>query len=421
MLFGKKGGILSMIRLRDDVFLSSVENLKRSDILISLLTKLFIKDLEALPSAARRSKLGSLCGFFGMFLNLCLFAGKLFVGIASGAISAVADAFNNLSDAASSVITLLGFRLANQKPDSDHPFGHGRFEYISGLVVSLLILLVGFELGKTSVEKIISPEDVEFSVVSIIILVVSVLVKLYMAYYNRAVGKKIDSTAMLATATDSLSDAVATSAVLICMLISYFTKLQIDAYCGLAVSAFILFSGFRSAKETISPLLGQPPSEELVHEIEKIVRSYPIVCGIHDLVVHDYGPGRLMVSLHAEVPANGDLLEIHDVIDNAETELNEKLGCEAVIHMDPIQKGDVYVEETRAKIETLIHILDESITIHDFRMVIGATHTNVLFDAVIPYSLKLSENEAKKKISALVQTIDPMFCPVVHIDKSLVK
>ncbi len=409
-----------MIRLPNDDFLKCSENIRRSDILVFFLSKLFIKDQEKLSAAERRAKFGSLCGFLGIFLNLFLFAGKLFVGLLSGAISAVADAFNNLSDAASSVITLFGFRLANQKPDSDHPFGHGRFEYISGLIVSLIILLVGFELGKTSVEKIISPEMVEFSLVSVIILAVSVLVKLYMAYYNRVIGKKIASTAMIATAVDSTSDAVATSAVLICMLVSHFTSLQIDAYCGLAVSLFILYSGFRSAKETISPLLGQPPTAELVEEIERIVKSYPIVSGIHDLVVHDYGPGRLMVSLHAEVPANGDLLEIHDVIDNAENELNEKLNCEAVIHMDPIQKGDAYVEETKEKVETLIHILDESISIHDFRMVIGATHTNILFDAVIPFELKLSEAEAKKKISALVETIDPTFCAVVHIDKSVV-
>ena len=407
-----------MITVPDYNFLKDAERLKRSDILIYILSRLFIKNADELPLAERRARYGSLCGFLGIFLNLFLFGGKLFVGLAYGAISAVEDAFNNLSDAASSVITLLGFRLANQKPDSDHPFGHGRFEYISGLIVSLLILLVGFELGKSSIEKIVNPEAVTFSIVSVIILSVSVLVKLYMAYYNRSIGKKIASTAMVATATDSMSDAVATSVVLICMLVSHFTSLQIDAYCGLAVSVFILYSGFRSAKETISPLLGQPPTQELVDEIENIVKSYPIVSGIHDLVVHDYGPGRLMVSLHAEVPANGDLLEIHDVIDNAEKELGEKLNCEAVIHMDPIQKGDVYVEETREKIETLIHIFDESISIHDFRMVIGTTHTNVLFDAVIPYELNLSEADAKKKITALVQTIDPAFCPVIHIDKS---
>ncbi len=410
-----------MINLPRDGFSSDIEYPKRSDLLLTLLIKLLIKNPECMTSAERRAKFGSLCGLLGIFLNLLLFAGKLFVGIFSGAISAVADAFNNLSDAGSSVITLLGFRLAGQKPDPDHPFGHGRIEYISGLIVSLLILLVGFELGKSSVEKIFAPEEVKFSVLSFCILLASVLVKLYMAFYNRRIGKQISSPAMCAVATDSMSDAVATSVVLICMLVSHLTNLQIDAYCGLAVSLFILFSGFRSAKETISPLLGQPPTEELVTEIEAIVMGYPIISGIHDLVVHDYGPGRLMVSLHAEVPAGGDLLEIHDVIDNAEKELNEKLQCEAVIHMDPIQKGDKYVEETKEKILTLVKILDESISIHDFRMVVGQTHTNVLFDAVIPFSVKMSEGEAKEKIGALVRTIDPAFCPVIHIDKSMVK
>ncbi len=410
-----------MIKIPWDGTFADAGGKRGKDILLSILAKLFIRDPETLTVEQHRTKLGSLCGFLGIFLNLCLFAGKLFAGLVSGSISAVADAFNNLTDAGSSVITLLGFRLAGTKPDPDHPFGHGRIEYISGLVVSMIILLVGAELFKGSVEKILSPEPVSFSVVSLVILAVSVLVKLYMAYYNRTIGKRIDSPAMLATATDSMSDAIATSAVFGCMLVSRFTALEIDAYCGLAVSAFILFSGLRSAKETISPLLGQPPSEALVREIEAIVKSYPIVSGIHDLVVHDYGPGRLMVSLHAEVPAGGDLLEIHDVIDNAEKQLNEKLHCEAVIHMDPIQKGDRYVEETREKIERLVRILDESISIHDFRMVIGETHTNVLFDAVIPFSLKMSEKDAKRKISALVETIDPAFCPVVHIDKSLVK
>ncbi len=385
--------------------------------MVGLLKKIFMKNEETFSPEQRRARLGSLCGFLGIFLNLCLFAGKLFVGLVSGAVSVMTDAFNNLSDAASSVITLFGFRLASQKPDSDHPFGHGRFEYIAGLIVSLLIMLVGFELGKLSIEKILSPEPLHFSIVSMLILIASILVKLYMAYYNRAVGKQLESGAMLATSVDSFSDMVATSAVLVAMLISHFTHVNIDAWCGLAVAAFILYSGARSVKETVSPLLGQPPTQELVDEIEEIVRSFPIVCGIHDLVVHDYGPGRRMVSLHAEVPAGGDLLEIHDVIDNAEKLLRERLGCEAVIHMDPIQKGNVYVEETRAKVETLVNILDERISIHDFRMVIGPTHTNVLFDALVPYAVKLTDMEAQKKICALVETLDPTFSAVVHIDR----
>lgn len=365
----------------------------------------------------RRARLGMLCGFLGIGLNLLLFAGKLAVGALAGAVSIMSDAFNNLSDAASSVITLLGFRLASQKPDSEHPFGHGRFEYIAGLLVSLLIMLVGFELGKLSVEKILSPQALHFSAVTAVVLIASMLVKLYMAFYNRTVGKSIDSGAMQATAIDSFGDTIATAVVLISMLISHFTSWNVDAYCGLAVAVFIFYSGLRSAKETVSPLLGQPPTQEFVENVEAIVMSFPIICGIHDLVVHDYGPGRCMVSLHAEVPAGEDLLEIHDVIDNAENLLSERLGCEAVIHMDPIQKGNVYVEQTREKVETLVHILDERISIHDFRMVIGPTHTNVIFDALVPYGVKLSDEEARKKIVALVETVDPSFSAVVRIDK----
>ncbi|MBQ9747758.1 MAG: cation transporter [Clostridia bacterium] len=385
--------------------------------MVFLLRKLFMKNEESMPPARKRALLGSLCGFLGIFLNLCLFAGKVTVGVLAGAISIISDAFNNLTDAASSVITLFGFRLAAQKPDSDHPFGHGRFEYIAGLLVSLLIMVVGFELGKISVEKIFSPETLRFSPAMLIVLLGSLAVKLYMAFYNRRIGKAIGSGAMLATSLDSLSDTVATAAVLVAMLISHFTNVNIDAYCGLAVSLFILYSGFRSAKETMSPLLGQPPTQEFVDEIEEIVRSFPVVCGIHDLVVHDYGPGRRMISLHAEVPAGGDLLELHDVIDNAEKLLCERLGCDAVIHMDPIQKGNVYVEETRAKVETLVHILDERISIHDFRMVIGPTHTNVLFDALVPFSVAMTEKEAEKKIVALTETLDPAFTAIVHIDR----
>jgi cation diffusion facilitator family transporter len=237
----------------------------------------------------------------------------------------MADAFNNLTDAGSSVITLIGFRMSGQKPDKHHPFGHGRIEYISGLIVSFIIILVGFELGKSSVEKIISPVAVEFSTVALIILVCSVIIKAYMAFYNFRIGKKISSSAMRATAQDSFSDCVATSSVLVCLLVSRFASINIDAYCGLAVSVFIMVSGIRSAKETMDPLLGAPPSAELMDEIATIVYAHDGVEGMHDLIVHDYGPGRTMISLHAEVPADANLLETHDMIDNIEKELREKL------------------------------------------------------------------------------------------------
>jgi len=267
--------------------------------MINLLAKIFIKDRENTEDVSVRGKYGTLCGIIGIFFNIVLFLIKLIAGMISGAISVLADALNNLSDAGSSVITLLGFRMAEQKPDKHHPFGHGRIEYVSGLIVSMLIILVGFELGKSSVEKIFSPEPVEFSIVAVVILAISVLIKAYMAVYNFGIGKKIDSSAMRATGVDSLSDCVATSVVLVCLLVSRFFDINIDAYCGLAVSAFILFSGLRAAKETIDPLLGEPPSEEFIEKIASIVYSHDGIAGIHDLIVHDYGPGRTMISLHA--------------------------------------------------------------------------------------------------------------------------
>lgn len=389
--------------------------------MVWLLSKFLIEKNTALTAEKKRERYGVLCSIIGIALNIFLFLGKIVAGLLAGAISIVADAFNNLTDAGSSCLTLLGFKLAGQKPDTEHPFGHGRFEYISGLLVSMVIILVGFELGKGSVEKIISPEPVTFSYLSVGILAASILVKFYMAYYNRKIGKKIGSAAMGATAMDSISDCIATTVVLVCMILTKISDLQIDAYCGLAVSAFILYSGIRSAKETISPLLGQPPTEELVSAIEEIVMASPYVTGIHDLVVHDYGPGRMMISVHAEVPCHEDLLKIHDSIDNVEKKLREELSCEAVIHMDPVETNDEAVLETRAKITALLKILDERISIHDFRMVRGETHTNVIFDAVVPFSVPLTEKEAKTKIEALVHTMDPHYFAVVEIDKSMIR
>lgn len=376
------------------------------------------KKQERTFSEAERSRYGTVASCVGIALNILLFGIKLFAGLISGAVSIVADAFNNLSDSASSLITLFGFRLAAKKPDRDHPFGHGRFEYISGFIVSIMILLVGFELAKGSVEKIITPEAVEFSSLTAAILCVSVAIKLAMAIYNRAVGRKIGSGAMAASATDCLSDSVATTVVLACMIIGHLTSVSIDAYCGLAVSVFILISGLRSANETLSPLLGQPPTEEFLQSIDSIVRECELVKGTHDIIVHDYGPGRRIVSLHAEVPCDIDLLLIHDAIDNAERELGERLGCEAVIHMDPVQTNDVRVTEARELVAQLVRRLDERITIHDFRMVEGPTHTNLIFDAVLPRELKLSDSEAKDRIAGIVSEHDPHYRTVIQIDRS---
>ncbi len=388
--------------------------------MVTLLTKLFIKDRENTESGAVRSQYGSLCGILGIILNILLFALKLTAGLLSGAISIMSDAFNNLTDAGSSLITLIGFRLSEQKPDRDHPFGHGRIEYVSGLIVSMLIILVGFELGSTSIEKIISPEPVEFSITAVIILAASVAVKAYMAFYNLSIGKKISSSAMKATASDSLCDSIATAVVLVCLLISHFFKINIDAYCGLAVSAFILFSGIRSAKETIDPLLGTPPTEEFIGQITGIVYSHEGVVGIHDLIVHDYGPGRRMISLHAEVSSDADVLVLHDMIDNVEKELREKLDCDAVIHMDPIVTDDECVNTTKAKISALVKCIDSRLTIHDFRMVQGPTHTNVIFDIVVPFDMKKSDDELRGDIETIVKTIDESYFSVVNIDKSYI-
>ena len=284
--------------------------------MISLLAKKFIKNREDVTSPAVRQAYGMLCGIVGIGFNVLLFALKLIAGTLSGSIAITADAFNNLSDAGASIVTLLGFKLAGQKPDPEHPFGHGRLEYISGLIVSMVILLMGIELAKSAVEKILHPEAVEFTLLTGGILLASILVKLYMYLYNRAVGKKIGSAAMEATAMDSLSDCAATAAVLAATLIGHFTSLQIDGWCGIVVAALVLWAGIQAARDTISPLLGQPPAPEFVQRIEEIVLSSPVVQGIHDLIVHDYGPGRVMISLHAEVPAHGDIMALHDEIEH---------------------------------------------------------------------------------------------------------
>ena len=384
--------------------------------MVTLLARLLIKDRT--DEARTRRAYGILCGAVGICLNVLLFAGKFFAGLLSGSIAITADAFNNLSDAGSSFVTLLGFHLAGQKADAGHPFGHGRIEYLSGLVVSVLILLMGVELGKSSVGKILHPEAVDSSPLVVAILCASIVVKLYMFLYNRRLGRKLGSTAMEATALDSLSDSAATSAVLIATLVGYFTDWMIDGWCGLLVTAFILWSGISAAKETLDPLLGTPPTAELVERIRSLVLAHKGIIGIHDLIVHDYGPGRMMISLHAEVSASEDVLELHDEIDNVENELREKLGCEAVIHMDPIVTDDGLTQETRERVAALVRCIDDAINIHDFRMVKGPTHTNVIFDAVVPFGFRLSDEEVAKKIRTAVRALDGNYYAVVRVERS---
>ena len=385
--------------------------------MISLFARLFLKP-EGRDETALRKGYGILCGAVGIGLNILLFAGKFFAGTIAGSIAITADAFNNLSDAGSSFVTLLGFQLAGQKPDSDHPFGHGRIEYLSGLAVSMLIILMGFELAKSSLDKILHPAPVDSSWLVIAILCVSICVKLYMAFYNRSLGKKLNAPAMLATAADSLSDSIATTAVLIATLVGRFSGLMIDGWCGILVAAFILWSGFNAAKDTVNPLLGTPPTHEFVEQIKELVMAHPAIIGIHDLIVHDYGPGRVMISLHAEVSASGNVLDLHDEIDNVESELREKLGCEAVIHMDPIVTDDGVTGETRKRVASLVHCIDDEINIHDFRMVAGPSHTNVIFDAVVPYGFRLTDSEVAEKIKTAVRTLDGNYFAVVKVERS---
>ena len=388
--------------------------------MIKLLTKLFIKDHENVTSAAVRRAYGTMCSLYGIFLNLLLFAGKYIAGLISGSVAITADAFNNLSDAGSSIITLLGFAIAGKKPDPDHPFGHGRAEYLAGLVLSGVIILMGFELVKSSFEKILHPEPISSGLLPAVILVCSILVKFYMCLYNRSVGKKINSAAMQATATDSLSDSIATTVVLLSMGISYFFHVNIDGYAGLLVAVFIIYAGFNAAKDTVSPLLGQAPDPEFVQQVADIVTAHPEVVGIHDLAVHDYGPGRVMVSLHAEVSGDGNIFDLHDAIDTAETELKEQLGCIATIHMDPIEADNTEVSQMRAAVAEKLKELDDVISIHDFRMVPGPTHTNLIFDAVVPADYKKSDEELAASIRQHIHQTWPDRYAVVSIDHSYI-
>lgn len=388
--------------------------------MVSLLARILIKDWEDVASQRVRQAYGFLCGAVGIGLNILLFLGKLAAGLLTSSIAITADAFNNLSDAGSAIVSVIGIKLAGQKPDSEHPFGHGRIEYLAGLIIAAMILLMGVELGKSSLQKIFHPEEIEFSLLSVGILAASIGVKFYMFFYNRAIGRKIDSAPMKATAADSLNDCISTAAVMLSTLFCRFTGINIDPWCGLAVAVFILISGVKVAKETIDPLLGQAPDPELIRQIEKMVMSYDGIEGIHDLVVHDYGAGRKMISLHAEVPETGDIRQLHDVIDNAERQLREELSCEATIHMDPIATEDAFTFQVREALTSRVHELSENANVHDVRVVKGPTHTNIIFDALIPYEVKMSDNEVKRFLSETVSGFGENCFAVIQVDKSYV-
>ena len=384
------------------------------------LVRHLIRDYKNVQDPAVRERYGVLSGGVGIFLNLLLSLGKFLAGVLTGSIAVTADAFNNLSDAGSSVVTLVGFKLAGQKADDGHPFGHGRIEYLAGLLVSLLILMVGVELGKSSIEKIIHPEDVTFSLVTVVILICSILVKLWMSLFNRKLGKRINSAAMQATATDSLSDVVATSAVLAGTLIGHFAQVSIDGWIGVVVAIFILRAGWEAVKDTLNPLLGTAPEPELVNAIQQLVLSHEQVVGMHDLVIHDYGPGRRMCSFHAEVPEDEDIMAAHDAIDHIEREIQEKFGIETTAHMDPIATGDSEVTRLRDQVRDLVKEIDEDMSIHDFRVTRGPLHTNLIFDVVVPHRCRLKDEEIQERITQAVRDVVPDCYVVLQLDRSYV-
>ncbi|MBE6760386.1 MAG: cation transporter [Ruminococcaceae bacterium] len=384
--------------------------------MISLLSRWFISDHQNYTSPKVREGYGVLCGTMGIALNVLLFLVKLAGGLFSGSIAIMADAFNNLADAGSSVMTMLGFKLAGRKPDPEHPFGHGRMEYISGLLVALMILLMAFELIKGSVQKIMSPDELNTSPWVIVLLAVSILVKLYMSVYNRRIAKLISSSAMKATAADCLNDCISTGAVLLSTVIAAIWGVNLDAWCGLAVGLFILYSGIKMVFETAGDLMGKAPEPELVDRIQQIVLEDEHILGVHDLIVHDYGPGRMIISLHAEVPASGDILAMHDLIDNIENRLRSEFSCVATIHMDPIC-DDEATTELRIAATKIVQDIDERLTVHDFRMVTGPTHTNLIFDVVAPFRLGMSDAQLHAAIDEAVAVCLPHCRTVVSIDK----
>ena len=370
------------------------------------------------PAARRRC--GTAAGLVGIVANLLLSLGKLLAGALTASVAITADGLNNLSDAATSVVTLAGFRLAGQEADAEHPFGHGRMEYVAGLIVSLAILLMGIEVGRSALDSLFHGSDPQFSPLSVVILAVAILAKFGLYWFNRFLGRLIGSAAMEATAADSLSDCLSTGVVLVSALAGHFWNLRVDGLAGLLVAAFILKTGWEAARDTLDPLLGRPMDPELARDIDKLVVSHPNILGIHDLVYHDYGPGRAMMSFHAEVPADADLLEMHDIIDHIERELKEKHHIETVIHMDPVV-NDERTAALRAQVEQLVHEIDPVLSIHDLRITAGPRHTNELFDVMVPYGFRLTDSQVRGELSRGVKKLSEKYTAVIEVDHSYVE
>ncbi len=381
-----------------------------------LLPRLFIKNHQNHDDPAVRSAYGKLAGIVGIVCNILLFAAKLIAGLVSGSVSITADAVNNLSDASGSVVTLLGFKLAEKPADKGHPYGHARMEYLSGLTVAVLILLIGLELAKTSFHKILHPSPVEFSAALVVVLDISILVKIWLAHFNRRLGSQIGSETLTATAADSRNDVLATAAVLLACVVSKLTNWAIDGHAGFLVALFILWSGVGIIKDTVDPLLGEAPNPELVRMVGREISGYDKVLGLHDLMVHDYGPGRRFASVHVEMDSREDPLVCHEIIDGIERDFLEKHNIHLVVHYDPLVMDDEELNHMRALVEEAIQGIDQRFSLHDFRMVRGPSHTNLIFDLAIPYESDGERDEILRKIDECIQFEDSKYHAVVTFD-----
>lgn len=381
-----------------------------------LLVKLFIKDSENFSDKKVRTAYGVLSSITGIVLNLILAGSKYAAGVISGSISITADAINNLSDAGSSIVSFFGVKISAKPADKDHPYGHGRVEYISAFIVSFFVLFMGVELFKNSVGKIINPEPVKFNFLSLAILIFSIICKLWLGIFNKTLGKKINSAPMMAVMKDSFSDCLATGVAAVSIIISAFSDINIDGYLGVIVSVFIFIAGFGILKETLGDILGRAPETEFVDEITEKIMSYPHICGVHDMIIHDYGPSCRFASVHAEVPSNEDIMELHDIIDGIERDIYNEYGMLTSIHMDPIVINDERINELRRITEDTVTSIDKRVTIHDFRVVEGPSHTNLIFDILLPSDMRCTDREICKKIEETLSKIDERFFCVITVD-----
>lgn len=385
-----------------------------------LLIKLFIKENKNVSDLKVRGKYAMLASITGIILNILLSISKLVVGIIAGSMSIISDALNNITDAGSSVITMVGFRVAQKQRDSDHPWGHGRMEYITGFIVDMLIILVGIELFKSSIDKIIHPEIPDITNITLMLLGIAILAKLWLFLFYNKIAKTIDSSALKSSAYDSISDTVSTLVVFISAIISRFFEITIDGYVSLLVSGFILFTGFKATKEMIDILIGTKPDPDFIEEIYEFIKNYPEIVGIHDIMVHDYGPGRKIVSFHAEVPSDSDICKAHDVIDRIEQDMNDKFGCIVTIHMDPIVVGDEEINKMREIVENIVKEINEEFSIHDFRMTDGGERINFIFDLVVTDNKKHKEEEIEKMVKEKIHSLSKNYYAVIKVEHSFI-